>query len=115
MGLDGDELRWLGRVAEAYRALAMRLDPFECEKLDMAISDIEHARAKVVENPDRMVTAKEAAIELGVTIDMVNGWARANPDLIPKEKQNGRAYFHLGSLIEHRDRRRRGKSATSGM
>lgn len=101
-----DEIRWLTWAVEAYRALAMRLDSHECERLDEAVWAIRDAQTREIENPDRMVTAKEAAAEMGVTIDMVNGWARANPGSIPKEKRNGRVYYHLGSLVEHRRRKK---------
>lgn len=101
-----DELVWLARVAESYRALAMRLDAHECEKLDIAISEADAARNSPVENPDRMVTVKVAALELGVTVDTVNGWSRQHPDKIRREVKNKRAYLHLGDLVDFRQSRK---------
>lgn len=85
----------------------MRLDPLEGEKLDRAIQEAWASRYTPIENPDRMVSAKEAAFELGVTVDMVNGWARMHPDLIRREKRGNRAFFHLGSLVEYRNNHRK--------
>ena len=98
---------WLARVADLWQALAMRLDPLEAEKLDRAIQGAWQSRYSPIENPYRMVSAKQAAFELGITIDMVNGWARMHPDLIRREKRGNRAFFHLGSLAEFRDNRRK--------
>lgn len=98
---------WLARVADLWQALAMRLDSFEAEKLDKAIQEAWVSRYTPIENPDRMVSAKEAAFELGITVDMVNGWARTHPDLIKREKRGNKAFFHLGDLVEFRDSRRK--------
>jgi hypothetical protein len=65
---------------------------------------MQKAQMEAVENPDRMVTAREAALELGITVDTINGWARRYPDLIPREVRGSRAFFHLGSLAEYRYR-----------
>lgn len=85
----------------------MRACPEAFEEFDRAVCRLEHdmreARMRAVENPDRMVTAKQAALELGITVDMVNGWAKQHPDLIHREKRGNRAFFHLGSLVEYRD------------
>lgn len=91
------------RIADSYRTALNAVDPQSCHIVDARMVECgqEWVCGQVV-NVDQLVTAQEAAAELGFSPVSVHAWARSSQEEIPvRGKRDGKSLYRLGDLIRY--------------
>lgn len=95
----GDKMK---RIIASYRTALQEMAPNACHLVDARMT--EFGEGWVCDNAidvDRFVTAREAAIEFGLSPVAVTEWAREQPDRIPVINNGRQNLYRIGALLRH--------------
>jgi hypothetical protein len=95
----GDKLK---RIVASYRTALLEMAPGTCHLVDARMT--EFGEGWVCEDSidvDRFITAREAAVEFGLSPVAVTAWAREHPDRIDVRNNGRQDLYKAGSLIRY--------------